>query len=175
MRPHRWANGLRRCVAASVPALLFFWHLPIAAQDCDSLDRVRENARSNFSKIIGAKLENDGEYLSSLTLPNAHRCVIEIYSRTEAKYSCEWVVAKERGAEAAVRGIFDEFVNDLAQCALGKNDVVREKRKNGRGEQAYFPDARYPRGDVRAFLRLEYDYSSPWWLMEMVYYVGGEK
>ncbi|GEM_PF-3607380 len=175
MKPDRSSDISRDAVLAIAATLLFCWHLPLEAQGCESLDTVRDSAQRNFSKITGRKLEDDGQYLSLLTLPNAQRCVIDIYSKTEAKYSCEWVVARDSSAEASVRAIFDDFVSDLSQCANSKNEVARGKRKTGRGEWAYFPDSRYPNKDVNARLRLEYTYFSPWWLMELAYDVGGEK
>lgn len=61
-----------RAIAAS---LLLSWHLPIAAQGCDSLDSLRENTSSNFSKIIGTKLDDDGEF-SSPTSRDAPRATM---------------------------------------------------------------------------------------------------
>lgn len=174
MNPRQLSATPGGALRTFVVLLLLVWIPPVAAvQDCESLESLRKNAQSNFSKIMGAKLEDDGAYLSSLTLPNAHRCVIQIYSATEAKYSCEWLVAKERSAEAAVRGTFDDFVAEVARCAQSKNEVVRKKHKSRSGEVTLFPDAGYSGKGGQASVGLEYSYFSPWWLIELDYRVGG--
>lgn len=78
-------------------------------QFCETLTRIADDASNRFVSFKSNSVDEDGDFLSNVTLPGASRCYI---TRADAAFNCRWQgsVARDLTTEAK------KFADALKTC-----------------------------------------------------------
>lgn len=145
-----------------------------SADDCDSLEVLRQNATSYFDKIRTKSID-DTDYETSFTLPNATSCKIILFSASASEYQCEWFIVQDTDPqhEFIIRREYEEIIDkNIIACLHGQLRIKKTQRvRGGETTTIYDTAGNIPPGFERT-ISVTRRFFSHWWTLEMGYFYG---